>query len=48
MTKIMPPETEQKQAAGRKMLGCRLLDVGSSASGSTEVGCGEQLLWFNV
>ncbi|MCI81553.1 hypothetical protein A2U01_0102827, partial [Trifolium medium] len=45
MTKHMPPETEQKQAAGRQMLGCRLLDVESPAAGSAEVGCAEQLIW---
>ncbi|PNX76680.1 hypothetical protein L195_g032637 [Trifolium pratense] len=48
ITKHMPPETEQKQAAGRQMLGCRLLDVESPAAGSAEVGCAEQLIWVNV
>jgi hypothetical protein len=48
MTKHMPPETEQKQAAGCQMLDSRLLDDESPVAGSAEVGCAEQLLWFNV
>jgi len=43
----MAPETEQKQASGRQMVvGCWLLNVGSSAAGS--IGCAKQFYWFNV